>query len=192
MLFFFMSLVTHDLWFYFSHILMHKTWLYKYHSQHHNHSDEVMTWRDTYHAHWIETPLQGLGAFLPGAFLSFRKLEWSYLELGSAILYLNVRGCIQHEPRLSWLFGKHHIQHHDFQLSNYGQPWVDWIAGTEFHYQQGKQQQENPQLHKGERPGNGNGDSHGTISRPPTHSTTVIPWTIPALFFCVAIGSAYV
>ena len=50
-----------------------------------------MTWRDTYHAHWIETPLQGLGAFLPALVLSSRNVPWSYVELGLAILYLNVR-----------------------------------------------------------------------------------------------------
>jgi len=185
MLFLFATLAVHDLWFYFSHILMHKTWLYKYHSQHHIHSDEVMIWRDTYHAHWIETPLQGLGAFLPAAFLSYRNIRWSYLELGLAILYLNVRGCIQHEPRLSWLFGKHHIQHHEFQLCNYGQPWIDWLAGTEFHHQQHKQQQQRSELSTAGQAGAGS----GSISSSAT--AAVIPWSIPALFFCVVLGAAY-
>ena len=103
------------------------------------------------------------------------------------LLMTQMRGCIQHESRLTWLFGKHHIQHHEFQLCNYGQPWVDWLAGTEFSYQQ--RQQLLAQQQSLSSKSRGNEEMGGAVKV--KWATTVIPWTIPALFLCVAWGSAY-
>jgi len=114
---------------------MHKyAFLYKYHAVHHNNHAKTseMNWLSVYHAHWIETPFQGAGAFVPALYMTWKAMVFSWVELLLLIGFLNIRGMIQHEPRLSNYFGNHHILHHEHLMCNYGQPWVDAIAGTSY------------------------------------------------------------
>jgi len=124
MLLFIASVLSYDIWFYISHRMLHSSLLYPYHAVHHENVD--LTWVDTYHAHWMETPFQGIGTFFPLAL----GVPLNITEMGLTILYLNVRGVCQHEPRLSWLVGDHHVIHHQNQRWNFGQSWIDAWIGT--------------------------------------------------------------
>jgi len=117
------SIVCYDVWFYISHLALHSKYLWKYHAEHHVNENPVFT--DTYVSHALEGPFQGAGMFFPLLFLSY-----SWWEVLAALAFVNIRGVIRHEHRLTHIFGDHHIVHHKHPKYNYGEYWLDWIFGT--------------------------------------------------------------
>ena len=65
------SLICYDIWFYLSHTLLHTRKLYPYHKEHH--AVGIPTMFDTYTAHFIEGPLQGVGMLIP---IRFTLILW--------------------------------------------------------------------------------------------------------------------
>ena len=117
------SILSYDVWFYFSHLALHTKYLWPYHAEHHSKEEPIFT--DTYVSHALEGPFQGMGLFFPLAFL-----EYSYLDIALALLFVNIRGMIRHDHRLTFLFGDHHIIHHRDPRYNFGEYWLDWAVGT--------------------------------------------------------------
>jgi len=119
----FISILTYDIWFYISHVMLHSKYLYKYHSIHH--SKVIPTWRDTYLAHPLEGPFQGVGMFVP-------YLIYDYTALDTIIILaiLNCRGLMRHDARFNRIVGNHHLLHHQYQKYNYGEAWIDRLLGT--------------------------------------------------------------
>jgi sterol desaturase/sphingolipid hydroxylase (fatty acid hydroxylase superfamily) len=118
-----LHLLGYDLWFYASHLALHTRWGWPLHARHHEKREPQ--WRDTYHAHWLEGPLQSLGFALP-----WLLGLWAPWEAGAALLLAQARGLARHETRLGWLIGRHHLIHHEKMRWNFGEPWLDWVGGT--------------------------------------------------------------
>lgn len=112
----------YDTWFYISHILLHSRFLYPIHRIHHEKVKPI--WIDTYHGHWFETFFQSFGYFAPLLFMS------PGLETPLALLFINIRAMLSHDPRGAWLFGRHHLDHHTYGKGNYGVWWIDTLFGT--------------------------------------------------------------
>lgn len=113
----------YDVWFYVSHVLLHTRFFYPIHKIHHEKTYPV--WIDTYHGHWFETFFQSFGFFVPLAFVSPTIIQTSL-----ALMYINLRAMLAHDPRGSWLVGTHHLDHHKYLRGNYGVWWIDWVMGT--------------------------------------------------------------
>lgn len=124
MLQFIAHILFYDVWFYLSHLALHTAILYPIHAIHHEKRQPM--WPDTYHGHWAESVFQGVGCVVPFAVLPL----WSWTEAIAALLVINTRGMLRHDPRGSWLVGHHHLLHHTKFRVNYGEPWLDWIGGT--------------------------------------------------------------
>jgi sterol desaturase/sphingolipid hydroxylase (fatty acid hydroxylase superfamily) len=123
MLFFLTTILGYDIWFYISHLLLHTRFLYPIHSIHHQKADPK--WYETYHGHWFETILQGLGFLAP---LLIFDIHWpSFI---TALLFVNIRGMMRHDDRCSWLIGNHHIIHHRNPSQNFGEEWLDRLFRT--------------------------------------------------------------
>jgi len=118
------SVITYDIWFYISHVLLHK-YLYKIHRIHH--TVEEPKWQDTYVAHWFESPFQGVGMFFP-----YLLCKYSWLDTFLIFTFINVRGMMRHDKRFIFLVGNHHLLHHKHQGYNYGNYWIDYLAGTQY------------------------------------------------------------
>ena len=117
-------LLGYDLWFFASHIVFHKVpWAWEIHKIHHEKRFPI--WKDTYHAHWIEGPIQSLGFALPWL-LGY----WSWTASFFAFAVAQIRGLARHDPRMNWLVGNHHLLHHQLYTVNYGEPWLDKVWGT--------------------------------------------------------------
>ena len=116
----------YDIWFYLSHRALHTRALWWVHRIHHERRDPE--WLDTYHGHWAETVLQGVGFFLPWAVLPWSELSW--VVAGAALTAVNVRAMLHHDRRGTWLVGDYHLVHHRRPTVNFGQPWLDWLGGT--------------------------------------------------------------
>ena len=120
--------VFYDIWFYFSHILLHKSNTIKYiHKEHHKTHPKNMIYTDTYIAHIYETPIQSIGIFVPLLFMKFYLFRFI-----CTLLFLNIRGTIRHDHRFVWVFGNHHLLHHEYPQYNYGEYWLDYIFGTNY------------------------------------------------------------
>jgi sterol desaturase/sphingolipid hydroxylase (fatty acid hydroxylase superfamily) len=114
----------YDLWFYASHILLHTKQLYgPVHSIHHEKTHP--TWPDTYHGHWFEGPFQSAGFAVP--FLAYPLFS---SDMVLALLFVNARGMLRHDPRGTPIVGEHHLLHHRYPSVNYGEPWLDALFGT--------------------------------------------------------------
>jgi sterol desaturase/sphingolipid hydroxylase (fatty acid hydroxylase superfamily) len=114
---------SYDIWFYISHVILHNRRLYAtIHKIHHNTNTETMRYSDTYVAHYLESPFQSLGIFVP---LIFIPPVFSEILLFLAIV--NVRGMLRHDTRYIWLIGNHDILHHKYPRYNFGEYWLDWI-----------------------------------------------------------------
>jgi sterol desaturase/sphingolipid hydroxylase (fatty acid hydroxylase superfamily) len=116
--------ITYDIWFYISHVILHK-YLYKIHSIHH--TAQEPTWRDTYLAHWFESPFQGVGFLAP-----YLVYKYSWLDTLVILAFLNIRGMMRHDSRFVWLVGNYHLIHHKHPEYNYSEVWIDSLAGTLF------------------------------------------------------------
>jgi sterol desaturase/sphingolipid hydroxylase (fatty acid hydroxylase superfamily) len=119
-----LSVISYDIWFYISHVLLH-TYLYKMHSIHH--VEKELTWKDTYVAHWFESPFQGVGMFFP-----YLVCKYSWLDTFAILTFLNIRGMMRHDGRFVWIVGNHHLLHHRHQQYNYGNYWIDALVGTQY------------------------------------------------------------
>lgn len=123
---FLLSVFCYDLWFYISHRWLHTNFGYKWiHRHHHSVKADTMGYSDTYVAHLVEGPLQSLGAFFPLVFVPFSLRLYLYV-----FLFLNLRGMLRHDVRMTWLVGNHHVLHHKYPQCNYGDLWLDWMLGT--------------------------------------------------------------
>ncbi len=94
---------------------------------HHFLGTEELTWKDTYVAHWIESPFQGIGMFVP-----YLLYKYSWLDTFLILAFLNVRGMMRHDRRFIWLVGDHHLIHHKDGKYNFGEVWIDSLGGTRF------------------------------------------------------------
>ena len=117
------SIISYDIWFYISHVLLHQPLLYWIHKEHHSNSEP--TFLDTYAGHWIETPFQAIGMFVP-----FVIYTYSYMDITLILTFLNIRGMLRHDPRGSFIVGTHHLIHHKILDCNYGEYWLDILFGT--------------------------------------------------------------
>jgi Delta7-sterol 5-desaturase len=128
MLTFIFYIFSYDIWFYISHVILHYSYFYKnIHKKHHNIDCKTMQYKDTYTSNWIESPLQGLGLFIPLLCVPFNP----YIFL-CALLFVNIRGMIRHDRRFVWLIGNHHILHHKYPQYNFGEYWLDTLCGTKY------------------------------------------------------------
>jgi len=119
---------SYDLWFYISHIILHKKIFYNsIHYIHHITHYKKMTYKDTYKSHYLETIVQSIGIFLPIMFMKFIYLEFIFV-----LILINIRGMIRHDFNLQWIFGNHHILHHQYGNCNYGEYYLDYIFNTNF------------------------------------------------------------
>ena len=119
-------ILSYDIWFYISHLILHTKYVYKLiHLQHHMKNHQLLSYQDTYVGHFIEGPFQGLGVFFPLCFIDFEMSSFVV-----SIIIINVRGMARHENRLIWLIGNHHLLHHKYPKSNYGEYWLDYLLGT--------------------------------------------------------------
>ena len=118
-----LSIITYDIWFYISHVILHHRAAYKYHKQHHEKRNPKFL--DVYHGHWLESPFQGLGLFIPMLFLTY-----SANDILSSMIIVNVRGMMRHDERTVYLIGNHHLLHHLHPAYNFGEYWLDSLCGT--------------------------------------------------------------
>jgi len=119
------SIISYDIWFYISHVLLHSQWMYKFHSEHH--TKPIPTFLDTYVAHIVESPFQGVGMFFPAI-----VIQYSALDILLILAILNIRGMLRHDERGTWLIGNHHLLHHKYPNFNYGEYWIDTLCGTKY------------------------------------------------------------
>lgn len=122
MLLFLSHILAYDVWFYGTHLLLHRPELYWIHKKHHENAEPIFT--DTYHDHFLETPIQASGFLIPFFF------AFDPIETGLALIFINARGMLMHDRRGSFLTGDHHLIHHRKSNCNYGQYWLDYIFGT--------------------------------------------------------------
>jgi len=121
-----LHIICYDIWFYISHIILHQPFFYKtIHKIHHTTNYETLHFADTYVAHYLESPFQGLGILVPFIFAKFDGFSFFV-----ALLLLNIRGMLRHDIRCIWLVGNHHILHHKYANSNFGEYWLDFIFAT--------------------------------------------------------------
>lgn len=123
MILFLLHILGYDIWFYISHILLHTRPLWKYHKIHHEIIHPKFT--DTYKGHFLEGPFQSLGFLLP--YLAYNIDPLQFLL---AFIFVNLRGMARHDDRTVWLIGNHHLLHHQYFNSNYGEYWLDKLFGT--------------------------------------------------------------
>jgi len=125
---FFLYILSYDLWFYVSHWLLHTSLGYAYiHKHHHAVKADTMNYTETYVSHFIEGPLQSLGILVPLYY------ETPTFEMALAVfLFLNVRGMLRHDVRMTWLVGNHHVLHHAYPKYNFGDLWLDLVMGTNY------------------------------------------------------------
>ena len=117
-----LCILCYDVWFYVSHIMLHTKYLWRYHQQHHRTKTLVFT--DAYNSDIIEMLFQSIGFVVPLFF------TMSAGQCILALIFLNIRGMLRHEPRAAWLVGNHHLIHHQNPAVNYGEYWLDRLFGT--------------------------------------------------------------
>ena len=120
---FFIYLICYDVWYYFIHRLMHSRYFYFIHKVHHKKLNPE--YYDYYTIHILELPLQSVGIICPIYFYKF-----SIFQLLCALLFINLRGIMEHDTRCSFLISNHHLTHHKIVKYNYGEYWLDYLFGT--------------------------------------------------------------
>ena len=123
-------ILSYDVWFYFSHLLLHTKYGYAWiHKHHHAVNYRTMRYSDAYVGHMLESPLQGMGMLFPLIFI-----EFEYIPFLWALLFVNVRGMMRHDPRFECLTGNHHLLHHQFPNCNFGEFWIDYMMNSDYDY----------------------------------------------------------
>ena len=125
MILFLFHILSYDVWFYITHLMLHSSTLYWIHKKHHEKTDP--TFVDTYYDHWLESPIQSAGFLLPYAALAFDPIQST-----CALVLINARGMLAHDPRGSFITGDYHLIHHKLSNCNYGQPWIDYLMNTNY------------------------------------------------------------
>ena len=120
---FILYILYYDFFYYFLHRLLHTRLFYKIHKIHH--LKIKPSFSDYHNVHVLEIPLTSLGLFLA---LYIHKI-YTY-QLICSILFINVRGMLEHDDRFISLVGDHHLKHHLLFTCNYGEYWLDFIFGT--------------------------------------------------------------
>lgn len=120
---FLLNILSYDLWFYFFHRVLHTKEFYKYHKKHHENVEPE--WLDTYNASFVENLVSPLGIYIPMIYYGVFNTECIL-----SMIFVNTRGLIRHERRLTHIFGDHHIKHHKKLNCNYGEKWIDYLMGT--------------------------------------------------------------
>jgi lathosterol oxidase len=120
---FILYILYYDFFYYFLHRLLHTRLFYKIHKIHHLKIKPIYS--DYYSIHILEIPLTSVGLFLA---LYIHKI-YTY-QLLCSILFINVRGMLEHDDRFIALVGDHHLKHHLLFRCNYGEYWLDYIFGT--------------------------------------------------------------
>jgi sterol desaturase/sphingolipid hydroxylase (fatty acid hydroxylase superfamily) len=120
---FILYILYYDFFYYLSHRLLHTKWLYKIHKIHHKNNKP--TYYDYYTIHILELPLTSVGLFLA---IYLYKLY--IYQLLCCVIFINIRGIMEHEYRFVYLVGEHHLIHHKYFKYNYGEYWLDCIFGT--------------------------------------------------------------
>ena len=105
--------------------MLHTQTLYWIHKKHHEKFEPMFL--DTYYDHWLETPIQASGFLLPLIVLNFDPVQST-----CALVVLNARGMLMHDPRGSFITGDHHLIHHRLSNCNYGQYWIDYLMNTHY------------------------------------------------------------
>lgn len=123
MLAFFLYLICYDIWYYFIHRLMHSRYLYFIHKIHHKKLNP--DYYDYYTIHILELPLQSVGIIVP---VYFYKL--CIVQLIFTLLFINLRGLMEHDSRIPSFISNHHLTHHKIIKYNYGAYWLDYAFGT--------------------------------------------------------------
>ena len=119
---FFMYIMCYDMSFYFIHRLLHTKYLYFIHKIHHAKYNPA--YYDFYTIDILELPFQSLCLLLP----LFYKIR--FYQFLCALLFINLRGMMEHDERFKYLIGDHHLVHHKMIKYNYGEYWIDYIFGT--------------------------------------------------------------
>ena len=120
----FFHIFCYDAWFYLTHIFLHKS-MYSVHKIHHSTKYEALDYSSTNVGHWFENVLQGAGNFIHLFFVDFYVTEFI---IASSII--GIRALMRHDFGWSWLIGNHHLLHHKYMGSNYGEYWIDRLIGT--------------------------------------------------------------
>ena len=118
-------ILCYDIWYYFAHILLHKRNMYWIHKKHH--FNKELTFLDAYVAHWLEIPLECVGLVV-----SYIVTEYTTYELLWALVIINGRTILKHEPNTVWLVGNHHLLHHKYPNYNFGECWIDSLCNTKY------------------------------------------------------------
>lgn len=112
-------ILLHDIWFYISHVILHEPlWYQLFHKHHHSFHSTL----DGYMGHWFEPLFQGCGFYLACAFVNYHSMFIS-------LLFINLRGMLR-DHHFTWLVGNHHLLHHEYPHTNFGEPWIDTLCGT--------------------------------------------------------------
>jgi sterol desaturase/sphingolipid hydroxylase (fatty acid hydroxylase superfamily) len=122
---FLFHIFSYDIVFYATHILLHTPMFYWIHKKHHEKSEP--TFLDTYYGHWLESPIQSVGFVVP-----FMFLEFDSMQTVCALMIVNARGILRHDPRGSFITGDHHLIHHKIPNCNYGDYWIDYLMNTHY------------------------------------------------------------
>jgi lathosterol oxidase len=80
---------------------------------------------DFYNIHILELPISNVGLFL-----AIYLYKIYIYQLVCAIIFINMRGLMEHDSRCAALVGNHHLLHHQYFTCNYGEYWLDYIFGT--------------------------------------------------------------
>lgn len=89
---FIVYLLYYDFFYYFMHRLLHTRHFYPIHKIHHRRYNP--DYQDFYNVHLIEVPLTGVGLFV-----AMYLHEIYIYQLISCILFINVRGLMEHDAR---------------------------------------------------------------------------------------------
>jgi lathosterol oxidase len=120
---FLLYILYYDLFYYFSHRLLHTRLLYPIHKIHHINIHPK--YYDYYTIHILEIPLTSIGLFL-----SIYLYKLYIYQLLCSIIFINIRGILEHDNTFICFIGKHHLIHHKYFKCNYGEYWLDYLFGT--------------------------------------------------------------
>jgi len=123
MIYFCIYVISYDIWYYFIHRLLHTRYFYYIHKIHHKHIQPK--YNDYYSIDILEIPMQSIGLLVP---IYFYKLH--ILQFLLTIFFINIRGVMEHEEKMVFLVGDHHLIHHKIPKYNYGAYWLDYVFGT--------------------------------------------------------------